>query len=78
MHFLRAVVREWGHEVTHLVEELRYKPEGCEFDSGWGRLNLQQKSVPGLSPGRSAVITNFTNSNKYSPLPQQMPTVLFS
>jgi hypothetical protein len=40
MHFLRTVVREWGHEVAQLVEELRHKPEGHGFDSGWGRLSL--------------------------------------
>jgi hypothetical protein len=25
------------HEVTRLVEALRYKPEGCGFDSRWCR-----------------------------------------
>jgi len=24
-----------GHAVAQLVEALRYKPEGCEFDSQW-------------------------------------------
>jgi len=40
MHFLRTIVREWGHEVVQLVEELRHKPEGRGFDSRWGRLSL--------------------------------------
>ena len=25
----------WGHAVAQLVEVLRYKPEGCGFDSRW-------------------------------------------
>jgi len=29
-----------GHAVAQLVEALRYKPEGCGFDSGWCHLNF--------------------------------------
>ena len=29
-----------GHAVAHLVEALRYKPEGCGFDSRWCHWNL--------------------------------------
>jgi hypothetical protein len=25
----------WGHTMAQLVEALRYKPEGCGFDSPW-------------------------------------------
>jgi hypothetical protein len=30
----------WGHAVAHLVEALRYKPEGREFDSRWCHWNF--------------------------------------
>jgi len=30
----------WGHAVAYLVEALRYKPEGCEFDSRWCHRNF--------------------------------------
>jgi len=26
----------WCHEVAQMVQELRYKPESCGFDSRWG------------------------------------------
>jgi hypothetical protein len=29
-----------GHAVTQLVEALRYKPEGCGFDSRWYHWNF--------------------------------------
>jgi hypothetical protein len=29
------VTKGWGHAVVQLVEALRYKPEGCGFDSRW-------------------------------------------
>jgi hypothetical protein len=29
-----------GHAVTQLVEALRYKPEGCGFDSQWCHWNF--------------------------------------
>jgi hypothetical protein len=29
-----------GHVVTQLVEALRYKPEGCGFDSRWCHWNF--------------------------------------
>jgi hypothetical protein len=32
--------RRWGHMVAHLVEELRYKPEGRGFDSQWCHWNF--------------------------------------
>jgi hypothetical protein len=38
---LRILLRGyWGHAVAHLVEALRYKPEGCGFDSRWCHLNF--------------------------------------
>jgi len=30
----------WGHAVAQLVEALRYKPEGCGFDSRWCHWNF--------------------------------------
>jgi hypothetical protein len=30
----------WGHVVAHLVEALRYKPEGRGFDSRWCHWNF--------------------------------------
>ena len=29
-----------SHAVSHFVEALHYKPEGCELDSRWGQLDL--------------------------------------
>ena len=29
----------WGHTVAQLVQALRYKPEGREFDSRWCHWN---------------------------------------
>jgi hypothetical protein len=33
---LGILPRLLGYAVTQLVEALRYKPEGCGFDSQWG------------------------------------------
>jgi hypothetical protein len=30
----------WRHVVAQLDEALRYKPEGCGFDSRWRRWNF--------------------------------------
>jgi hypothetical protein len=35
---MNVAVYEKGHAVAYLVEELRYKPEGCGFYSRWGHL----------------------------------------
>ena len=42
-----------GNAVTQLVETLRYKPEGCEFDSRWGHWNfsLTLSFRPHCGPG---------------------------
>jgi hypothetical protein len=33
-------VFKWGHTLGQLVEALRYKPEGCGFDSRWCQWNF--------------------------------------
>jgi hypothetical protein len=53
----------WGHAVARLVEELRYKREGREFDSRWCRLNfsLTQSFRPHYVPG----VDSASNRNEY-------------
>ena len=38
--YLRYQTKDWGHVVVQLVEALRYKLEGCGFDSRWCHLNF--------------------------------------
>jgi hypothetical protein len=38
--FASAHFFQYWHAVTQLVEALRYKPEGCWFDSRWSHWNL--------------------------------------
>jgi hypothetical protein len=37
---LYVIVCEWGQAVAQLVEALRYKSEGCGFDSRWCHWNF--------------------------------------
>jgi hypothetical protein len=37
--FYRNLLIKWGHAVAHLVEAVRYKPEGRGFDSRWCHWN---------------------------------------
>jgi hypothetical protein len=39
MNYLKYLI-PWGHAVAQLVEALRYKPEGREFDSRWCNWNF--------------------------------------
>jgi hypothetical protein len=38
--FIYGTLVSSGHVVAQLVEALRYKPEGCGFDSGWCHWNF--------------------------------------
>jgi len=37
---LNEVIVAWGHAVAQLVEALRYKPEGRDFDFRWCHWNF--------------------------------------
>jgi hypothetical protein len=39
MH-LKIYGMDWGYAVAQLVEELRYKPEGREFEFRWSHWNV--------------------------------------
>ena len=48
----RTLLHLDGYAVAHLVEALRYKPEGRGFDSRWGHLNFSLTQ----SSGRTMVL----------------------
>ena len=52
-----------GHTVAQLVEALRYKPEGCGFDSRWCNWNfsLTLPFRPHYGPG----VDSASNRNEY-------------
>jgi len=52
-----------GHAVAHLVEALRYKPEGRRFDSRWCQWNfsLTQSFWPHYGPG----VDSASDRNEY-------------
>ena len=56
----------WGYAVAQLVEALRYKPEGCGFDSRWGHCNFSvtQSLWPHYGPG----VDSACNINEYQEL----------
>ena len=44
-------ISHFGHEVALLVKALRYKPEGCGFDSRWYRnISLTKSFLPYYGP----------------------------
>jgi hypothetical protein len=47
-----------GHAVVHLVQALRYKLEGCGFDSQWCHWNFS-------SPRYGPEVDSATNGNEY-------------
>jgi hypothetical protein len=51
--FLSRIRFITGHAVAQLVEALRYKSEGCGFDSRWCKWNfsLTQSFWPHYGPG---------------------------
>ena len=61
--FNLSTSRRWGHAVVELVEALRYKPEGCGFDSRWCHWNfsLTQSFWPHYGPG----VDSASNRNEY-------------
>ena len=47
--FLKRRLNRWGQAVAHLVEALRYKPEGCGLDSWWGHWDMVLRSTQSSS-----------------------------
>ena len=58
-----VILHNTGHPVAHLVEALRYKPEGRGFDSRWCHWNfsLIQSFRPHYGPG----VDSASNRNEY-------------
>jgi hypothetical protein len=51
-HRILMSPREKGYVVAQSVEALRYKPEGCGFDSRWGHWNFSVTYPFGRTMGR--------------------------
>jgi len=51
-----------GHAVAQLVEALRYKPEGREFDSRWCHLNF---SLTSFRSHYGPAVDSAPNRNEY-------------
>jgi len=52
-----------GHVVEQLVEALRYKPEGCGFDSPWCHCNFSL--TQSFRPHHGPVDDSASNRNEY-------------
>ena len=52
----------WGHSVAQLVEALRYKSEGCGFDSRWGHrdFSLTYPSGRTMVLGATQILTEMS------------------
>ena len=53
----------WGHAVAHLVETLRYKPEGRGFDSRWCHWNFSV--TYSFRPLYVPAVDSASNRNEY-------------
>ena len=54
-----------GHAVAQLVEALRYKPEGCGFDSRWYHWNFPLTSGRTMALGLTQPLTEMSTRNIY-------------
>ena len=63
--FVKQVELETGHAVAQLVEALRYKPEGREFDSRWCHWNFSLKHPSGrtMAMGLTQPLTEMNTRN---------------
>ena len=67
-HCCRLWISAWtltGHTVAKLVEALRYKLEGCGFDSQWCHWNFSLTSSSGctMAPGLTQPLTEMSTRN---------------